>query len=384
MTNKWPIVEIKDIAHVKRGASPRPISDSKYFASEGRGWIRIADVTRTYKYLNNTSQYLSGLGEQASVRVDPNDLIMSICATVGKPVLVGIPACIHDGFVVFRDIDGSKLTKEYFFYQLLLLEDKWKIKGQTGSQMNLNTTLVEHTKIVLPPLIIQQKIGDILASIDEAIQKSDQIIQKSEELKQGLMQNILNFGSKDDVRYLALGDIGKVSMCKRIFKNETSNVGDIPFYKIGTFGKEPDAFISKELYDTYRNKYPYPKIGDVLLSASGTIGRKVKYDGKPAYFQDSNIVWLEHDESIILNNFLYYLYETINWQTEGSTIKRLYNDILLRKVVPVPPVDKQRQLLKILSAVDEKITINKKLKVRIIFLKKGLMNDIFNQKVQIN
>ena len=75
----------------------------------------------------------------------------------------------------------------------------------------------------------------------------------------------------EGVEWKTLGEIGKVSMCKRIFKNETLPNGDIPFYKIGTFGKQPDAFISREVFDEYRNKFSYPKKGDVLLSASGTI-----------------------------------------------------------------------------------------------------------------
>ncbi len=85
-----------------------------------------------------------------------------------------------------------------------------------------------------------------------------------------------------------LGEVGKVSMCKRILKKQTSLLGDIPFYKIGTFGKTANAFISKDVYEEYRSKYSFPKKGDILLSASGTIGRRVIYDGKPAYFQDSN------------------------------------------------------------------------------------------------
>jgi len=384
MKSNWQQVKIKDFAQVKRGASPRPIGDSKYFAPKGRGWIRISDITQEYKYLTATSQYLSELGEQASVSVNKGDLIMSICATVGKPMLVDIPACIHDGFVTFRNIDNYFVDKEYLFYYLLLLEDQWKDKGQTGSQMNLNSTIVEETNIILPPIETQTKIVNLLRTLDEAIQKTDKIIQKTEKLKQGLMQSILSFGNKEDIRQLALGDIGKVSMCKRIFKHETSNTGEIPFYKIGTFGKEPDSFISQKLYDSYRNKFPFPKIGDVLLSASGTIGRKVKYDGRPAYFQDSNIVWLEHDESKILNDFLFYLYDTTRWQTEGSTIKRLYNDILLKKIIPVPSLNKQRNLIEVLSAVEEKISVNKKLNERFNILKKGLMQDIFSQKVQIN
>ena len=90
-------------------------------------------------------------------------------------------------------------------------------------------------------------------------------------------------------------------------KDQTSAVGDVPFFKIGTFGKEPDAYISRELFEEYRKKYSYPKKGEILISCSGTIGRTVVFDGNDAYFQDSNIVWIKNDESIVLNRYLYLL-----------------------------------------------------------------------------
>ena len=79
-------------------------------------------------------------------------------------------------------------------------------------------------------------------------------------------------------------------------------MGDVPFYKIGTFGKKADAYISKQKYAEYRSAYSYPKKGDILISAAGTIGRTVVYDGEDAYYQDSNIVWIDNDESIVLNS----------------------------------------------------------------------------------
>ena len=75
-----------------------------------------------------------------------------------------------------------------------------------------------------------------------------------------------------------LGDLGRVEMCRRIFKEQTQPSGEIPFFKIGTFGQEPDAFISSELFEEYRQKYPYPKKGDILISAAGA-GRGVVWSG---------------------------------------------------------------------------------------------------------
>ena len=154
------------------------------------------------------------------------------------------------------------------------------------------------------------------------------------------------------VEWKTLGEVGKVSMCKRIFKNETSKHEEIPFFKIGTFGKTPDTFISKEKYTTYKNKFSFPKKGDVLLSASGTIGRRVIYDGKPAYFQDSNIVWIDNDEKLLLNRFLYYYYSIVDWKTDGGTIKRLYNSNLKKIRVPIPPLEEQERIVAILDKFD--------------------------------
>ncbi|ELX1520476.1 restriction endonuclease subunit S, partial [Escherichia coli] len=88
-----------------------------------------------------------------------------------------------------------------------------------------------------------------------------------------------------EVEWKALGEIGEVRMCKRILKSQTSSEGEIPFYKIGTFGKEPDSYISRKLFNEFKEKYSYPKVGEVLISASGTIGRTVIFDGRESYFQ---------------------------------------------------------------------------------------------------
>ncbi len=133
-----------------------------------------------------------------------------------------------------------------------------------------------------------------------------------------------------------LGEIGSVAMNKRIFKNQTTEKGDIPFYKIGTFGGNADAFISRQLFEDYKSKYPYPKKGDLLISASGSIGRIVEYTGKDEYFQDSNIVWLKH-ENQLENSFLKQFYKVVKWNgLEGSTIQRLYNKNILETQISFP------------------------------------------------
>ncbi|MGP9543169.1 restriction endonuclease subunit S, partial [Glutamicibacter sp. AOP5-B1-3] len=156
-----------------------------------------------------------------------------------------------------------------------------------------------------------------------------------------------------EVTWMSLGDIGRVAMCKRIFKSETTPTGEIPFFKIGTFGGQPNAFISRERYDDYRARYSFPNKGDVLISAAGTIGRVISYSGEAAYFQDSNIVWLEHDESLVTNDYLRYWYRVVKWSTDGDMIKRLYNENIRRARIAVPSLEEQRRIVEILDKFDE-------------------------------
>lgn len=167
-------------------------------------------------------------------------------------------------------------------------------------------------------------------------------------------------GFTDDWEERKLGELGSVAMNKRIFKDQTSEIGDIPFFKIGTFGGEADAYISRKLYEEYKQKYPYPKVGDILISASGSIGRTVVYQGEEEYFQDSNIVWLNHDERLN-NRFLKQFYSIVTWQgLEGSTIKRLYNKNILETKISIPTPNEQEKIGLFFEKIDDTIDLHQR------------------------
>ena len=180
-----------------------------------------------------------------------------------------------------------------------------------------------------------------------------------------------------------LGKVGKIRMCKRVFNHETSEEGDIPFYKIGTFGKEPDAYITNELFENYRNRFSFPKKGDILISAAGTLGRTVVYDGNPAYFQDSNIVWIDNDESLVSNSYLIYVYQTIKYESEGGTIQRLYNNIISDAKFLCPPLPEQKAIAHVLSTADAAIQTTEKLIAQKEQRKKWLMQQLLTGKKRL-
>ena len=177
-----------------------------------------------------------------------------------------------------------------------------------------------------------------------------------------------------------LREFGSVEMCKRIYKEQTSEHGEVPFFKIGTFGGVPDAFISRTLFEEYRALYPYPKLGALLISAAGSIGRIVKYAGEEAYYQDSNIVWLEHNE-LLDDEFLAAVFDRHDWTAlEGSTIKRLYNKDLLDFKLLVPTVSEQRQIGSFFSCLDDLITLHQR-KQGNVWHRNGAWNGLTNSLV---
>ena len=222
-----------------------------------------------------------------------------------------------------------------------------------------------------PPIAEQQKIAEILMQCDKLIELYQNETDELQKLKKICLCNMFPKNGNDIPKWRfpqftdaweqrKFGDLGSVAMCKRIFKEQTSANGDIPFYKIGTFGAEPDAFISRELFEEYKGKFQYPNIGDMLISASGTIGRTVEYKGEEAYFQDSNIVWFKHDDRID-NSFLKCIYEIVKWSgIEGSTIKRLYNDNFLKTEFSMPKVAEQQQIGMYFQSLDHLITLHQR------------------------
>ena len=188
----------------------------------------------------------------------------------------------------------------------------------------------------------------------------------------------------EDWTTYSIGQIGDPLMCKRILKEQTEESGDVPFYKIGTFGRKADAYISRGLYEDFKSKYSYPKKGDILISAAGTIGRLVVFDGEDAYFQDSNIVWLGNDETIVLNLYLYWAFQNMKWQSEdGGIVSRLYNNNFKAMQLVVPPLPEQRRIAAALGDMDKLIdNLSKRIEKKKA-IKQGAMQELLTGKKRL-
>lgn len=262
------------------------------------------------------------------------------------------PIFVSDAFSI-KPFDKMLSTKYLYHYLLEKQEYLFSLKRGSGVP-HVYPKDASKISIPIPPLDIQEKIVKKLNKITEYVTELTSELTSRKKQYSFYRDKLLSFEDEVyQVEWKTLGDIGKVSMCRRILKNQTSDDGEVPFYKIGTFGRVATSYISRELFEDYKLRFSYPKLGDVLISASGTIGRTVVFNGEDSYFQDSNIVWLDHDESQVLNRYLYYFYQMNPWKvSDGGTISRLYNGNIEKTRIPVPSLEIQSCIVQVLDNFD--------------------------------
>jgi type I restriction enzyme, S subunit len=398
---KWYISKLSELAQIKRGASPRPINNPKWFSEKKNvGWIRISDVTKTKKYLNSTEQYLSDEGVAKSRLVRPNDIIMSICATVGKPIILNIDACIHDGFILFDDLNNNKIITDYLYYLLQKKEEEFKGMGQTGTQANLNTNIVGSTLIAIPTIEEQKKIALILSIVDEQIDNVDELIQKNKELKKGLMQQLLTKGightkfKKTEIgeipyswRVTSFKEISKVSQGLQISIEERYKdfkVGRLPYITIQYINdksnQDNEYFIENYSDSVVCNK------DDILMTRTGNTG--IVVTNEIGVFHN-NFFKVDFRRDLLNKDFLVYFFNTTFMQSliiryaGTTTIPDLKHGDFYKLPVVIPSIEEQKQIASILSEVDIKIEEYENKKQKLQEFKKGLMQQLLTGNIRV-
>ena len=331
--------------------------------------------------------------QDTKIQLSTGSILITKDGTLGKVALVEElpkPATLNAGVFNVRVKDDAFLSYKYLYHYLkapFLM--KYVTANATGGTIkHLNQSILVDFPIPITGKQEQDRIAKLLDSLESIITLHQRKLNNLKLKKKALLQKLfpkngerypeLRFpGFTDAWEQRKLGSLATVEMNKRIFKEQTTIKGDIPFYKIGTFGSDADSFISRELFKEYKNKYPYPNIGDILISASGSIGRTVVYNGEDAYYQDSNIVWLNHNGKID-NSFLLQFYNQVKWAgLEGSTIKRLYNKNILETNIALPKIEEQRLIGKFFELVDRSITLHQRKLDHLQLQKKALLQQMF-------
>lgn len=398
----WDVVTLSQTAkRITRGASPRPIDSPAWFdSSSSVGWVRISDVTRSGRHLVETTQRLSVEGIRRSRPVPSGSLIMSICATVGRPIETQIDTCIHDGFVVF---DQPNVDQSYLYHVLSALEPAWSKHGQTGSQMNLNTGLINSCPIPLPPTKVEQSaIATALSDVDDLIVGLEKLIAKKRDLKQAAMQQLLTGqtrlpGFSGEWESRALGSLGAtygglVGKSKKDFGHGSASY--VPFVnvmanvRIDCSALEPVDVASTENQNRVL-------AGDLLFNGSSETPEEVALCG----------LMTQTFENLYLNSFcfgfrfkqgaevsgLFLTYfirsqigrELMKSLAQGSTRYNLSKSALLQARLVLPSLEEQTAIAIVLSDMDANLATLQARLAKTRELKQGMMQELLTGRTRL-
>ncbi|MFP6046896.1 restriction endonuclease subunit S [Helicobacter pylori] len=394
----WQRVRLGDIAEIKRGASPRPIENPKWFcANSNVGWVRISDISKNSRFLYKTAQKLSKKGIEKSRLVKQNSLIMSMCATIGKPIITKIDTCIHDGFVVF---ENPKIDLNYLYYFLCYIEKEWLESGQQGSQVNLNVDLIKNKEVFYPKDLNEQiAIANVLSDVDHYLYSLDALILKKEGVKKALRIKMLNqILASNGVEFRELGDIIlslKTGLNPRsFFKLNTPNANN---YYVTI--RELEDYTIKFTHQTDRIddnalslclKRSNLEKDDILFSGTGTIGKVSIIEKNPNNWAiKEGIYSIKPNKKIVFPRFLMFCLESSNIQNDiknksfGGIVKSIPMNDLKQIQIPLPPLNEQIAIANILSALDSEIISLKNKKRQFENIKKALNHDLMSAKIRV-
>lgn len=398
----WQQTTVGELALISRGASPRPISSSRWFdSSSDVRWVRIADVNRSDgRILQTTTQALSTDGVARSRYLSPGTLIMSIAATVGIPVITGVPTCIHDGFVALKSL---KADQRFLLYSLKASEPRLREAGQSGSQMNVNTDIVRGLPLLIPEDQKEQaRIAEALWALDDQIAAFERLIAKKQAIKQGMMQQLLTGRSRlpgftDRWRSVAIASrsivkarIGWQGLKTDEYRasGEFRLVGGTEF-RDGRVDWSRTSYVDKWRYeqDTFIQLRP----GDVLLTKDGSIGKTAYVDDLPGPATLNSGVFVIRPISRAYDpQFLYFMLRARGFEdflarlSAGSTISHLYQRDLVTLELDMPTaLEEQRAIAATLSGVESEIDVLQKRLAKARAIKTGMMQELLTGRTRL-
>ncbi|MEM3203861.1 MAG: restriction endonuclease subunit S [Saccharolobus sp.] len=386
---EWELTEIKKVCEFIRGTEP----GSKSYNTEGIGYrfIRVSDLSK---------QIL----EQVFTSEDKNKLIFCnkediLLALDGVPGVVnkGFEGAISSGIRIVKP-KTLNIIKEFLFYILQhRIVQKVIENYTTGTTIKHASRAINFIKIPLPPLPEQQKIAEILSTVDEAIQKTNEVIAKTERLKKGLMQELLTRGiGHKEFKETPIGKIPKDWEVVRLGDKEIAEVimGQSPPSNTYNDKGEGLPFLQGKL--EFGEIYPSPVLycsnpikiaeqGDILISVRAPVGdvniapyrlcigrglAAIRFNSKNANS------WF----------YFYYLQRVKNFLEnlgKGSTFKAINKDDLTELKIPLPPLPEQERIVEILSTIDKKLEMERREKARLERIKQGLMDLLLTGKIRV-
>jgi type I restriction enzyme, S subunit len=401
----WNVQKIQDFANVFRGGSPRPIEAYLTRNPNGVNWIKIGDVHKSAKFIESTKEKIISEGVSRSRFVKKGDFLLSNSMSFGRPYILNVDGCIHDGWLVIQNYD-KKFDKHFLYYLLgsEVVFHQYKTLAAGSGVLNLKKEIVNEVMVITPSKSEQEAIATVLSETDELIESLNKLIAKKKDVKQGTMQLLLTGkkrleGFEGEWECLKLIDLCKKnglirgpfggSLKKDFFVSSGIKVYEQKnaIYKNSSLGK---YFINYEKFLELQRFEVFPK--DFIVSCSGTIGSIYQL---PSYIQkgiiNQALLIIRTDSAKIHDKyFLYYFMwdefqEEIIDNTQGGAMKNLVGmDVFKNTTISVPKtIEEQKAIADVLSSMDEETETLEKERDKYVMIKKGMMQQLLTGSIRI-
>lgn len=389
--NQWKYVKLGEVCTIERGGSPRPIDDFITTDENGINWIKIGDADESM-YITKTAQRIKPVGMKKSRYVKPGDFLLSNSMSFGRPYILKIDGCIHDGWLVLRD-ENNVFDKKFLYYYLSapIIYKRFKSMAVGGVVNNLNSDMVRKVRVPIPSQEEQHQISDRLDKVSNLIFLRIQQLAKLDELVKARFVEM--FGdcktNPKNWKTKALEKIANVGSSKRVFVEELQDSG-IPFYRgteIGALAEKkaviPALFITEEHYKQLCETTGKPQKGDLLMPSICPDGRIWIVDtDEPFYFKDGRVLWVHLTSANYNSVFLLYTlkdrimtdYASI---ASGTTFAELKIFALKKCKIFDVPLELQNQFAAFVERVDKQKQIVQQSLDKLELMKKALMQEYF-------
>lgn len=409
LPQNWKRLRLDEVFQIARGGSPRPIIDFITDSKDGYNWIKIGDTKNIDKYIYKTKQKIIKAGLKKSLLVKENDFILSNSMSFGKPYIMKTEGCIHDGWLLLRKLKEN-ISVDFMYYVLSsdFIKTQFTSKAAGSTVQNLNIKLVETVIALIPPLPEQQKIAEILSTVDEKIVVIDQQITETQELKKGLMQRLLTKGightefkdsplgripeSWEVVKFEDILRKGKGSLGYGILQpgeGVSQGINMVRTVDLTEVGRANTKIL--KVPENISNTSPTTVLegGEVLLSVMGTLGRTFLVPNEWRGWNVNRALAVIRTNEKIDNNFLCHFFRSpyfkrvIDKQSLGSAQIRINLNDLRKYDVPLPSLCEQIHISSNLSLFDDKLEVLLEKKTHYQELKQGLMQQLLTGKIRV-
>lgn len=369
--NDWNVITLGDYAQIFRGGSPRPIQSFLTTSDQGINWIKIGDVGAGEKFIESTEEKIIPEGVSCSRMVYKGDLILSNSMSYGRPYIMNIEGCIHDGWLVIQKYDRL-FNREYLYYALSsdLTMRQYVAMAAGSSVQNLNKEKVSKVVLPCPKISEQEKIAAVLSSIDALIVDLQKLIRKKKDVLYGSMQKLMTGeirlqGFYEEWELVEIGSVAKVIDPHPSHRAPEAVEYGIPFVGIGDIDEEGNInkksarIVDESVYAEHSQRYDLSKnlIGIGRVASLGKVIRLRNDIGEYAISPTMAVIDFESIDPM----FAYYYMRSSEFQDQftsssnGSTRQSVGMHYIRNLHIRKPSPEEQVELSRCLGDMDYEI-----------------------------